>query len=94
MQLVAIIHSQFISLDTRLDQKLGFVLEFYLHDIEVENKFIFWLSLQNHETALNKYLEAGVWFISVYNDQEEAQTVSLKTDFYSKFETHYTQSLL
>lgn len=36
------------------------------------------------QTALNKYLEAGVWFISVYNDQDEAQTVTLKTDFYSK----------
>jgi hypothetical protein len=94
MQLVAIIHSQFISLDTRLDKKRGFVLEYYLHDNGVENIFIFWLYLQNHETALNKYLEAGVWFISVYNDQEDAQTVSLKTDFYSKFDTHYPQSLL
>ncbi|XP_053400283.1 teneurin-m-like isoform X5 [Mercenaria mercenaria] len=34
------------------------------------------------ETALSKYLEAGVWFISVYNDQDDAQTVTLKTDFY------------
>ena len=35
-------------------------------------------------TALTKYMEAGVWFVSVYNDQQKTQTISFKTDLYGK----------
>ena len=29
-------------------------------------------------------MEAGVWFVSVYNDQQKTQTISFKTDLYGK----------
>ena len=43
-------------------------------------------------TALTKYMETGVWFISVYNDQDKAQTISFNTNIYGKltFQGLYT----
>ena len=29
-------------------------------------------------------MEAGVWFVSVYNDQHKPQTISFKTNLYGK----------
>jgi len=43
------------------------------------------LQAKRLDTALTKFLEKGVWFIALFNDQDKAQTVGFGSEFFSKF---------
>lgn len=62
-----------------------------LHKISMPLKmtvnFVCFQTKRSHfskDTALIQFMEAGTWFIAIFNDREDPQYISFKTDIYGK----------